>query len=177
MSRVGKQVIHVPSGTSVEVKDGVLVVSGKGVVLTRKLDSRITVEVEDSNIRVIPKNDELATRALWGTYAAHIRNMVKGIEAPYEKRLVVEGVGYRAEIQGKDLVLNLGFSHQMRVGIPEGLSVSVEKNVISVKGSDKEMVGQFSAKVRALKKPEPYKGKGIRYSDEEVRRKQGKKSA
>jgi large subunit ribosomal protein L6 len=177
MSRVGKQIIHVPSGASAEIKDGVLFVSGKGTVLTRKLDNNINVEIEGSQIRVLPKNDELATRALWGTYASHIRNMVEGIKTPYEKRLVVEGVGYRADIQGKDLVLNLGFSHQMRVRIPDELSVSVEKNVITVKGADKELVGQFSAKVRALKKPEPYKGKGIRYSDEEVRRKQGKKSA
>jgi len=176
MSRVGKQIIHVPSGTSVKVKDGVLSVSGKDTVLTRALSDRITVEISDSSVQVLPKDDEIKTRALWGTYAAHIRNMVKGVETPYEKRLIVEGVGFRAEIQGKELVLNLGFSHQTKVKIPEGLSVSAEKNVISVKGPDKELVGQFSAKVRALKKPEPYKGKGIRYGDEVVRRKQGKKS-
>lgn len=176
MSRVGKQVIEIPSGTTVEVKDGFVVVTGKGGTLSRKLHDKVSLEIKDSEIRVIPANEALETQALWGTFASHVINMIAGVTTPFEKKLVVEGVGFRAELQGKDLVLNLGFSHPIKMSVPEKLEVTVEKNIITVRGADKEAVGQFSATVRALKKPEPYKGKGIHYSDEEVRRKQGKKS-
>lgn len=176
MSRVGKQIIEIPNGTTVEVKDGSVVVSAKGVSLSKELHESVSVEVNGSEVKVIPGNEALETQALWGTFASLIKNMVQGVNTPFEKQLVVEGVGFRADLQGKDLVLNLGFSHPVRMSVPEGLDVSVEKNVITVKGPDKEAVGQFAATVRALKKPEPYKGKGIHYSDEEVRRKAGKKS-
>lgn len=176
MSRVGKQIIEIPSGTTVEVQDGSIVVTGKGTTLKKKLHESVSIEVNGSEVKVIPANDALETQALWGTFASHVKNMVAGVNAPFEKKLVVEGVGFRADLQGKDLVLNLGFSHPIKMSVPEGLDVVVEKNVITVKGPDKETVGQFSATVRALKKPEPYKGKGIHYSDEEVRRKAGKKS-
>jgi large subunit ribosomal protein L6 len=176
MSRVGKQIIEIPNGTTVEVKDGSVVVSAKGVSLSKELHESVSVEVNGSEAKVIPANEELETQALWGTFASLIKNMVQGVNTPFEKQLVVEGVGFRADLQGKDLVLNLGFSHPVRMSVPEGLDVSVEKNVITVKGPNKEAVGQFAATVRALKKPEPYKGKGIHYSDEEVRRKAGKKS-
>ncbi|MEX0909692.1 MAG: 50S ribosomal protein L6 [Candidatus Paceibacterota bacterium] len=176
MSRVGKQVIEIPSGTTVEVKDGSVFVVGKGGTLSRKLHDKVSLEINGSEVKVVPANEELATQALWGTFASHVINMVAGVNTPFEKKLVVEGVGFRAELQGKELVLNLGFSHPIKMSIPEDLDVAVEKNVITVRGADKESVGQFSATVRALKKPEPYKGKGIHYSDEEVRRKQGKKS-
>jgi large subunit ribosomal protein L6 len=176
MSRVGKQVIQIPSGTTVEMKDDSVFVTGKGGTLSKKLHESVSVEVKDSEVRVIPADEELATQALWGTFASHIINMIQGVNTPFEKKLVVEGVGFRADLQGKTLVLNLGFSHQVKMDVPGNLDVVVEKNVITVKGADKESVGQFSATVRALKKPEPYKGKGIHYSDEEVRRKQGKKS-
>jgi large subunit ribosomal protein L6 len=176
MSRVGKQVIEIPDGTTVEVKDGAVIVTGKGGTLTRKLHDKVSLEIKDSEIRVIPADETLETQALWGTFASHVINMIAGVTTPFEKKLVVEGVGFRAELHGKDLVLNLGFSHPIKMNVPENLDVAVEKNVITVRGADKEAVGQFSATVRALKKPEPYKGKGIHYSDEEVRRKQGKKS-
>jgi len=176
MSRVGKQIIELPSGTTVEVKEGVLIVSGKGTTLEKKLHDMVSVKVDGSQVTVIPLSEDLKTQALWGTFASHVKNMVDGVNTPFEKRLVVEGVGFRADLQGKDLVLNLGFSHQIKMGVPTGLTVTVEKNIITVKGADKEAVGQFAATVRALKKPEPYKGKGIHYHDEEVRRKAGKKS-
>jgi len=176
MSRVGKQVIEIPDGTTVEVKDGAVIVTGKGGTLTRKLHDKVSLEIKGSEIRVIPADETLETQALWGTFASHVINMIAGVTTPFEKKLVVEGVGFRAELHGKDLVLNLGFSHPIKMNVPENLDVAVEKNVITVRGADKEAVGQFSATVRALKKPEPYKGKGIHYSDEEVRRKQGKKS-
>jgi large subunit ribosomal protein L6 len=176
MSRVGKQVIEIPSGTTVEVKDDSVIVVGKGGTLSRKLHDSVSLEIKGSEVTLVPANEELATQALWGTYASHVINMIAGVNTPFEKKLVVEGVGFRADLQGKNLILNLGFSHPVKVVVPENLDVTVEKNVITVKGADKESVGQFSATIRALKKPEPYKGKGIHYSDEEVRRKQGKKS-
>jgi large subunit ribosomal protein L6 len=176
MSRVGKQIIEIPSGTTVEVKDDCVVVSGKGGTLSKKLHQSVSLEINGSEIKVVPANEELATQALWGTFASHVINMIAGVNTPFEKKLVVEGVGFRAELQGKNLILNLGFSHPVKMIVPENLDVAVEKNVITVRGADKESVGQFSATVRALKKPEPYKGKGIHYDNEEVRRKQGKKS-
>jgi len=111
-----------------------------------------------------------------GTYAAHLKNMIRGVVAPFEKKLIIEGIGFKAEVKGGELVLALGFTHPVKIKIPDGLKVSSEKGAISVSGSDKEAVGQFAAAVRALKKPEPYKGKGIRYDGEVIRRKQGKKT-
>lgn len=176
MSRVGKQIIEIPSGTTVEVKDGSVVVTGKGGTLSKALHPKITLDIKDSGIEVQIPDEEIESRALWGTFASLVKNMVQGVNEPFQKQLVVEGVGYRVELQGKDLALNLGFSHPVKVEVPQGIEVTVEKNVITIKGADKEAVGQFSASIRALRKPEPYKGKGIRYSDEVILRKQGKKS-
>ena len=117
------------------------------------------------------------TRTLLGTYASHLFNMVEGVTKGYEKKLIIEGVGYKWEIKDKEVVLSLGFSHPVKVAIPAGLKVSVEKGTMAVSGTDKELVGQFAARVKLLKKVEPYKGKGIHYEGERVRRKQGKKTA
>ena len=141
------------------------------------LHPAIKVTVANGEVTVEPGAKSRLARALWGTYAAHLRNMIAGVNTPFEKRLQVEGIGFRAELAGKNLKLALGFSHPVTVSVPEGVAVSVEKNIISVSGADKESVGQFAAAVRALKKPEPYKGKGIRYEGEVVREKQGKKAA
>jgi large subunit ribosomal protein L6 len=125
-----------------------------------------------------PKKEDLfLNRSLWGTYASHVRNMVKGVTEGYTRKLILEGVGFKSEVKGQNLDLALGFSHPVIVEIPNDLTVTAEKNNITITGIDKEKVGQFAAKVRALKKPEPYKGKGFRYDDEVIRRKQGKKAS
>lgn len=177
MSRTGKLPITIPAGTDVTVAPGELIVKGKGGTLTRALHPAVTITVENGEALVSPSNSTRAARALWGTYAAHIRNMVAGVNTPFVKKLQVEGIGYRAELTGKQIKLSVGFSHPVLVTVPDGLTVTIDKNIISVSGADKEMVGEFSATVRAVKKPEPYKGKGIRYEGEVVRMKAGKKVA
>jgi len=177
MSRIGKQTITIPEKTDV-TKDGDFIkVKGPFGELSRgfKNDIEITL-VGDGTISLKPLKNTPFLRALWGTYASHLINMIGGVNKPYEKKLVIEGVGYRSEMSGKTLVLNVGFSHQVKVEVPEGLTVTTEKNVITISGIDKELVGQFTASVRAVRKPEPYKGKGIRYENEVIRRKQGKKT-
>lgn len=176
MSRIGKQIIEIPNGTTVELTDSLITVKGPKGTLVRDLNSKVKVVIEGNEARVEPLDNDLPTQALWGTFSSLLRNMVTGVNTPFERKLVVEGVGYRAEMQGADLVLNVGFSHPVKFSVPEGLTASVEKNVITIAGADKESVGQFAATVRASRKPEPYKGKGIRYDDEVIRRKQGKKS-
>ena len=177
MSRIGKKEILIPAGTEISVASGEITVKGKGGTLKRLVHPAITVAVEGKEVKVTPANQSRLAQALWGTYAAHVRNMLAGVNKPFEKKLQIEGIGYRAELTGKTLKLAVGFSHPVMVQIPEGLSVAVDKNIISVAGADKEVVGQFAASVRAIKKPEPYKGKGIRYEGEKVREKQGKKVA
>lgn len=177
MSRTGKLPITIPAGTDVSVANNEIVVKGKGGTLRRALHPAISISIENGSITVSPAQKNRIARALWGTYAAHIRNMVSGVNQPFVKKLQIEGIGYRAELAGKQLKLMIGFSHPVLVSIPEGLTVAVEKNIISISGADKEQVGKFAASVRDLKKPEPYKGKGIRYEGEVVREKQGKKAA
>ncbi len=177
MSRIAKQPIEIPAGTQVTFNDGVLTVKGAKGTLTRALRDEVTLTIEGNTIVLTPKNEEIFTRAIWGTYASHIKNMLLGVNTPYQKKLILEGVGFKSEVKGKDLILALGFSHGVTVAIPEGLTVTAEKNLITFTGIDKELVGQFAAKIRAMKKPEPYKGKGFRYDDEFIRRTQGKKAA
>lgn len=175
MSRTGKKLITIPAGTEVSVADGVLSVKGKGGVLTRPVHHNISINIDGNSVSVVPNSETRLARALWGTYAAHIRNMIQGVGKPFIKKLQIEGIGFKAELSGKTLSLAIGFSHPVKVDIPEGLHVTVEKNIITISGSDKERVGEFAASLRALKKPEPYKGKGIRYEGEVVRKKAGKK--
>jgi large subunit ribosomal protein L6 len=177
MSRIGKREIEIPSGTEVNVASGEITVKGKGGTLKRAVHPGISITVDGKAVKVAPANSTRLAKALWGTFAAHVRNMIQGVNTPFEKKLQVEGIGYRAEVSGKTLKLNIGFSHPVAVNIPEGLAVAVDKSIISVSGANKEIVGEFAASVRALKKPEPYKGKGIRYEGEVVRQKQGKKTA
>jgi large subunit ribosomal protein L6 len=176
MSRIGKQTIKIPDKTEVVKTDTTVTVKGPLGDLSRDFSSEIDIMIVDKEITLKPANDSNFANALWGTYASHLKNMVDGVNKPFEKKLVIEGVGFKVEMSGKELVLSLGFSHKINVAIPEGVDVSVEKNIITISGIDKEKVGQFAANIRALKKPEPYKGKGIRYDDEVVRRKQGKKT-
>ena len=177
MSRIGKLPIKIPAGTDVSVVSSELIVKGKGGTLRRVIHPAVSVSIDGGTVTVSPAKNNRLARALWGTYAAHIRNMISGVTQPFTKKLQVEGIGYRAELAGKQLKLSVGFSHPALVVVPEGITVSVDKNSIAVSGADKEQVGQFAAQVRAVRKPEPYKGKGIRYEGEVIRMKQGKKAA
>ena len=176
MSRVGKQTILIPKNTEVKFSAGSLAVKGPKGNLSKSFKDAVEIKIEGENITLVPAKDDLETQALWGTYASHILNMLEGVNNPFVKKLVIEGIGYKAEVSGTDLVLSIGLSHQVKVPIPADLKVTSEKNILTVTGADKEAVSQFAAEVRSLKKPEPYKGKGIRYENEVVRRKQGKKS-
>jgi len=177
MSRIGKKEIKIGDKTTVTSVGGVFTVTGPLGTLSKKFKSDIEIVVGDASITLTPKRSDKSTTALWGTYASHVSNMISGVTTPYVKKLIVEGIGYKSEVKGTNLVMALGFSHGVNIPIPEGLKVTAEKNIITITGSDKEMVGAFAAKVRSYKVPEPYKGKGIRYEKEVVKRKQGKKSA
>jgi len=186
MSRIGRLPVHLPKGVTVKVlanpeataRDALVEVSGSGGrKLTQKVDSRITVEVQEKERTVVVKrgSDSKRDKALHGTYRSLIANMVEGVTKGYEKVLQIQGVGYRAKAEGTQLELALGKSHPVRFPIPEGIQIAVEKGTtISVKGCDKQKVGEVAAEIRALYPPEPYLGKGIRYADEHVRRKAGK---
>lgn len=177
MSRIGKQIIDIPQKTEVSVSNDVLTVKGPQGTLEKRINGTVDINVADNTVTVAKKGDTIFSRAIWGTYASHVKNMIAGVNTPYEKKLIIDGVGYRAEMAGANLKLLMGFSHPVLMAIPQGLAVKVEKNEITITGIDKEAVGQFAANVRAVKKPEPYKGKGIRYSTEVIRRKQGKKAS
>ena len=176
MSRLGKKAVAIPDKTEVTVANGVVSVKGPQGELSRPVHSNVSLEVTDEGVLVTPNNNSRSARALWGTFASHVRNMINGVNEPFKKVLILEGVGYRVEMQGTNLKLTVGYSHPVELAVPEGVTTTVEKNVITIAGADKEKVGQFAAEVRAVKKPEPYNGKGLHYDDEIVRRKQGKKA-
>lgn len=176
MSRIAKKPIIIPEKTEATCASGVLTIKGPLGELKKDIRSEIEIKIENGSITLIPKSHDLDSLALWGTYASHIRNMLEGVNKLYEKKLIVEGIGFKADVKGNEIYLALGFSHPVVRPIPAGLKVVSEKNIITVTGIDIEKVGQFVSQIRSLKKPEPYKGKGIRYSDEVIRRKQGKKS-
>src|SRR5574343_499953 len=170
MSRIGKQIINIPAGTEVKLTGATLSVKGPKGTLTRDFPGNIAININGNEITLVPGNEkDKKERALWGTYASHVKNMVTGVNAGYTKKLILEGVGFKSDVAGKVLNLALGFSHPVKVDISEGLTVTAEKNVITITGIDKELVGQWSANVRTLKKPEPYKGKGFRYDTEVIR--------
>jgi len=176
MSRIGKKSIEIPQTVKVQIEGQNVKVSGPKGELNTKIHQDIKVEVKDgklfvSPVRKLPKK----SKGLWGLYRALIFNMVSGVQKEFEKKLEIEGVGYKAAVQGDELVLNVGFVHPVKIKKPDGVSFSVEKNVITVSGINKEKVGQISAEIRATKKAEPYKGKGIKYQGEKIRRKEGKK--
>lgn len=177
MSRIGKKPIVMTSNVSATINGSTLVVKGPKGEITKEIHNQVAVDVNEGEVVVSPKNQSQLATSLWGTFASHATNMVKGVTEGFTKKLIIEGVGYRAAVEGKKLVLQLGFSHPVEMQIPQGLEVSVEKNTVTITGIDKEAVGQFSADIREHRKPEPYKGKGIRYEDEIIRRKEGKKSA
>jgi large subunit ribosomal protein L6 len=178
MSRVGKQTVIIPAGTEAKLSGTIFSVKGPKGSLTRDFPGLVTLHINGDAITFTPnKENDRTVNSLWGTYASHVKNMVIGVNEGYTKKLILEGVGFKSEVAGNSLNLALGFSHPVKITIPEGLTVTAEKNNITVTGIDKELVGAFTATVRANKKPEPYKGKGFRYSDEVIRRKQGKKAA
>lgn len=177
MSRIGKQQLAIPANTEVTYEGGILRVKGPLGTLEKSLPEYVIITIADGMVTFAPKGEDPFSRAIWGTYASHVKNMMAGVNAPYTKKLILEGVGFKSEVKGKELHLALGFSHPVVVEIPEGLTVTAEKNNITVTGINKELVGAFTAKVRAMKKPEPYKGKGFRYDTEVIRRKAGKKTA
>jgi large subunit ribosomal protein L6 len=176
MSRLAKKPIVVPAKVEVTASGDSLSVKGAKGTLTKSVHPHVSIVVGPEGVQISAKNNSKLAKALTGTYAAHVRSMMKGVETPFKKSLVLEGVGYRVELKGKELVFSVGFSHPVKLPVPEGLTAAVDKNAITVEGADKDKVGQFAANIRAVKEPEPYLGKGIRYSDEVIRRKQGKKA-
>ncbi len=175
MSRIGKKPIELPNGVKANLKDLTLSVTGPKGALVVLLHPRVKVAVSDKEIVVdIEHKENKLEKSLWGLTRSLIANAVLGVVSGFEKKLEIVGVAYRGTVAGKKMNLSLGFSHPVEVDIPEGITVVIEKNTITISGIDKQLVGEFAAKIRSLKKPEPYKGKGIKYSDEVVRRKAGK---
>lgn len=177
MSRVGKQILTVPANTQITVSEGAVTIKGPKGELVRHFKPIISIQLNGNEVTLTPNRTDNPTRALWGTYASHIKNMIKGVSEGFTKKLILEGIGFKADVAGTNLNMALGFSHPVIKAIPQGITVTSEKGVITITGADKETVGQFAAQIRALKKPEPYKGKGFRYETEVIRRKQGKKAA
>jgi len=178
MSKIGRKPIEIPEGVSVEIAGKELKVSGKLGVLVSPILPDVQASIEDGNLNLSVKSAKKQAIANWGTTAALARNSIEGVMNGYKKELEIQGVGFKAVLNGSTLVLNLGFSHTIEYMAPEGVEIAVEKNnLITISGIDKAMVGQVAAEIRAYKKPEPYQGKGIRYVGEKVRRKQGKKVA
>jgi len=177
MSRLGKNPITIPANITVDFKDNVMVIKGPKGELSRTFTNHVTIEVTADTVTVTPVKDDVFSRSLWGTVASHVTNMFVGVTEGYQKVLEVEGVGYRWTLQGDTIEMSLGFSHPVIMPVPKGITVEIEKSTMKISGIDKELVGSFTADIRAKKKPEPYKGKGIRYQGEHIRRKQGKRAA
>lgn len=175
MSRVGKNAIAIPQGITVEVKPEALKAKGKLGEGSVKITGDVTVKMADGKITVAPV-EGAENRAMWATTQRNISNLLKGLDKGYEKKLEINGVGYRAQVSGKELVMQLGYSHDVKYAIPEGIKIAVDKQTaIVISGADKQKVGQVAAEIRSWRAPEPYKGKGIKYEGERIIRKEGKK--
>jgi len=175
MSRIGKKPIKIPSNVEVQVAQDAVTIKGPKGLLRQNLPSEVYVKVVGQEIILKVKNSETKKdRALWGLFRSLINNMVEGVVNGFSKQLEINGIGFKAQLQGNNLVLNVGFSHPVTYAIPQEVSISVDKNIITISGIDKQKVGQTAAEIRAIKKPEPYKGKGIKYVGEVIRRKAGK---
>lgn len=175
MSRIGNKVITIPAGVEVKLDNNLAIVKGPKGELTQQFDAELTFNVEENEITVVRPSDSKRHRTIHGTTRALLANMVEGVSTGFRKDLELIGVGYRAQMQGKKLVLSVGYSHPVEFEEVEGIKLGVEGNTkVSIEGINKELVGQYAAKVRAVRPPEPYKGKGIRYAGEYVRRKEGK---
>jgi len=177
MSRIGKKPIEIPQNVKVEIDGQRVKISGPKGEIVQEIHPEIKIESKDGKIFVLPKSDAFSKKvsALWGLFRALLNNCVKGVVQGFEKKLEIEGIGYKAALEGENLVLNVGFTNPVKIKKPEGINFLVEKNIIIVSGIDKEKVGQIAAIIRKVKKAEPYKGKGIKYLGEKIRRKEGKK--
>lgn len=181
MSRIGKQQLTIPAGVqaSLIIEKGLQIFKVKGPLgeLSREFRPEINIEINGSEIKLTPKDEKIIfLKALWGTYASHIKNMIEGVTKGFTKVLIIEGIGFKAVVAGDKITFNLGFSHQIERQIPKGIKVVMEKSRMTITGFDKELVGSFAEKITALKKPEPYKGKGIKYEGQVIKLKQGKKT-
>ena len=176
MSRVGSSAIAIPSGVTVSQQGGLVVVKGKNGELSAPLHNDVELTVADDVATVKPRRKTKISQSLWGTMRATISNMVVGVTEGFSRKLEINGVGYRAAMQGSKLVLSLGYSHPVEMDVPAGLTVAVENNTeIKISGADKQLLGQFASEVRSKRPPEPFKGKGVKYADEHIVRKEGKK--
>jgi len=176
MSRVGSSAIKIPADVTVSYDGGVMVVKGKNGELSAPLHGDVELSLADNVATLKPVRSTRQAKALWGTMRASLSNMVVGVSAGFTRKLEINGVGYRAAMQGNKLVLSLGYSHPVEMDVPAGLTVNVENNTsITITGADKHLLGQFAAEVRAKRPPEPFKGKGVKYADEYIVRKEGKK--
>ena len=176
MSRVGKYPVDVPAGVTIAVADGFLTAKGKLGELRLPLTEHVETTVEGGKVSVKPRSGEAQARMMWGTTRANIANMIHGVSTGYAKTMEITGTGYRAAVQGSNLVINLGFSHDVVYAVPPGIRITTPRpTAITVEGMDKRQVGQVAAEIRAYRPPEPYKGKGVRYDTETIRRKEGKK--
>lgn len=178
MSRIGKKLRPIPAGVTVEVNKNKLKVKGPKGELVQLIHPRVTIAVADNNVTVkVVDEESKKDRALWGTFSSLVENMLDGVTKGFKKELEINGVGYKASVSGTTLVLDVGYSHPVKFSSPSGIKIAVDKNIISVEGFDKHLVGETAAQIRNIKKAEPYKGKGIKYTDETVRRKAGKAAA
>jgi large subunit ribosomal protein L6 len=177
MSRIGQKPVLIIPGVEAKEIDNKVEIKGPKGQLSLDVPSEIKVEIKDNQIHFSPVKSDKRTKALWGLMRTLVFNMIEGVTKGFEKRLEINGVGFRARVEGQDLFLDVGFSHPVKIDAREGIAFSVEKNVIIVSGFDKELVGQVAAEIRRVKPPEPYKGKGIKYTDEVIKRKLGKKAA
>jgi large subunit ribosomal protein L6 len=178
MSRLGKLPIEIPAGTQIKIEDGFVAVKGPKGELREKANPRVKLEIGEKEARVSVANPEEKTdRSLWGMFRGLVNNMVIGVNKGFEKKLEISGVGYRAAVAGTKLTVNAGYSHPVIFELPAGITAKVEGNIITINGIDKYAVGETAARIRKIRKPEPYKGKGIKYSDEIIRRKAGKTAA
>ena len=176
MSRVGKYPVPLPQGVQVTLEGRTLVAKGKLGELKLPLTDDVDVEVANNQVAVKPRRDDRRSRTMWGTTRSLVNGMVTGVSTGFAKNMEINGTGYRAAVQGKDLVLNLGYSHEVRYPIPEGIKITCERpTAVRVEGADKQRVGQVAAEIRGFRGPEPYKGKGIKYANEQILRKEGKK--
>lgn len=177
MSKIGKKIIIIPDGVEVKPVDNILEIKGKNGAIKVAALPYVKFDIIDKTISFYISDNFKQAKSNWGTFRALVQNAITGVSAGFVKTLEIEGVGYRALLDGNNLILNMGFSHPVKMITPEGIKISVEKNIIKISGADKFLVGKIAAEIRAIKKPEPYKGKGIKYQGEIIKRKEGKKVA
>ena len=177
MSRIGKKPIPVPGGVDVKLDGDVLTVKGPKGILSRKMSPEVRVEITDGIIHILSEGKTRQSGAMHGLFRVLVDNMVTGVSRGFEKKLEIVGVGYRAELKDRSIIFNLGYSHPIEFGLPEGIDARIEKTRITLNGIDKDLLGMTAARIRGLRAPEPYKGKGIKYGDETIRRKAGKAGA